>query len=116
MVLALLSAQRVTSLYTLMDAAFDSEALRQLDRELGHVPIIDINSLGRKNPPTLDVAEEKRVGERTVVERINSRLKDGFSWGGMWVKGHTTFAVLAVSVDALMLLILRKDSLLLRSG
>ena len=110
--LARLSAQRVTSLYTLMDAAYDSEPLRQLERELGHVPIVAINSRGRSNPPTLDAAEKKRFGERTVVERINSRLKDSFGCASMWVKGHTkalchtTFAVLAVSVDALMRLML----------
>ena len=110
--LARLSAQRVTSLYTLMDAAYDSEALRQLERDLGHVPIVAINSRGRAHPPTLDEAEKKRFGERTVVERINSRLKDGFGCGSTWVKGHTkvlchtSFAVLAVSVDALMRLML----------
>ena len=110
--LARLSAQRVTSLYTLMDAAYDSEPLRQLERQLGHVPIVAINSRGRENPPTLDAAEKKRFGERTVVERINSRLKDSFGCANMWVKGHakvlchTTFAVLAVSVDALMRLML----------
>lgn len=113
--LARLSAQRVTSLYTLMDAAYDSGALRQLERELGHVPIVAINSRGRENPPTLDAAEKRRFGERTVVERINSRLKDGFGCGSTWVKGHakvlchTTFAVLAVSVDALMRLMLYQD-------
>ena len=110
--LARLSASRVTSLYTLMDAAYDSEALRQLERDLGHVPIVAINSRGRENPPTLDAAEKKRFGERTVVERINSRLKDSFGCASMWLKGHTkvlchlTFAVLAVSVDALMRLML----------
>ena len=114
--LARLSAQRVTSLYTLMDAAYDSEPLRQLERELGHVPIVAINSRGRENPPTLDAAEKKRFGERTVAERINSRLKDGFGCASMWVKGHakvlchTTFAVLAVSVDALMRLMLYQGS------
>ena len=115
--LARLSAQRVTSLYTLMDAAYDSEPLRQLERELGHVPIVAINSRGRENPPTLDAAEKKRFGERTVVERINSRLKDGFGCASVWVKGHakvlchTTFAVLAVSVDALMRLMLCPEPL-----
>lgn len=115
--LARLSAQRVTSLYTLMDAAYDSQALRQLERELGHVPIVAINSRGRESPPTLDEAEKKRFGERTVVERINSRLKDGFGCASMWVKGHakvlchTSFAVLAVSVDALMRLMLHQDAL-----
>jgi hypothetical protein len=112
--LARLSAQRVTSLYTLMDAAYDSEPLRQFERDLGHVPIVAINSRGRENPPTLDAAEKKRFGERTVVERINSRLKDSFGCASMWVKGHakvlchTTFAVLAVSVDALMRLMLHQ--------
>ena len=120
--LARLSAQRVTSLYTLMDAAYDSEALRQLERELGHVPIVAINSRGRENPPTLDEAQKKRFGERTVVERINSRLKDGFGCGSMWVKGHakvlchTTFAVLAVSSDALMRLMLHEHPADVPSG
>lgn len=110
--LARLSAQRVTSLYTLMDAAYDSEALRQFERDLGHVPIVAINSRGRAEPPTLDAAEHKRFGQRTVVERINSRLKDGFACNSVWVKGHAKvlchamFAVLALSVDALMRLML----------
>jgi K+-transporting ATPase c subunit len=113
--LARLSAQRVTSLYTLMDAAYDSEPLRQLERELGHVPIVAINSRGRENPPVLDEAQKRRFGERTVVERINSRLKDSFGCASMWVKGHskvwchTTFALLAVSADALMRLMLYPD-------
>ena len=115
--LAGLSAQRVTSLYTLMDAAYDSEPLRQLERELGHVPIVAINARGREHPPILDQAEKTRFGERTVVERINSRLKDGFGCASMWVKGHakvlchTSFAVLAVSVDALMRLMLDQPPL-----
>ena len=110
--LARLSAARVTSLYTLMDAAYNSEPLRQLERDLGHVPIVAINPRGRDNPPALDAAEQKRFGERTVVERINSRLKDSFGCASMWLKGHAkvlchlTFAVLAVSVDALMRLML----------
>lgn len=114
--LARLSAQRVTSLYTLMDAAYDSEPLRQFERDLGHVPIVAINSRGRENPPTLDAAEKKRFGERTAVERINSRLKDSFGCASMWIKGHakvlchTTFAVLAVTVDALMRLMLYQGS------
>ena len=110
--LAGLSARRVTSLYTLMDAAYDSEPLREFERSLGHVPIVAINSRGRTHPPTLDDAQQKRFGERTVVERINSRLKDSFACDSVWVKGHakvlchTMFAVLALSMDALMRLML----------
>ena len=57
-----------------------------------------------------------------MVERTNSRLKDSFGCGAMWVKGHakvlchTTFAVLAVSVDALMRLMLHEYSLPMHSG
>ena len=100
-----------------MDAAYDSEPLRPLERELGHVPIVAINSRGRENPPTLDGAEKKRFGERTAARRINSRLKDSFGCASMWVKGHvkvlfhTTFAVLAVSVDALTRLMLYQEPL-----
>jgi len=51
-----------------------------------------------------------------VVERTNSRLKDSFGCASMWVKGHAkvlchaTFAVLVVSVDALMRLMLYQGS------
>ena len=42
--LATLSAERVTNLYDLMDAAYDSAELRQHSCSLGHVPIIDRES------------------------------------------------------------------------
>ena len=54
--LAGMSAQCVTSLYTLMDAAYDSEALRQFERHLGHVLILAINSRDRMSPPMLNDA------------------------------------------------------------
>lgn len=38
---ATLSAQRVTSLYDLMDTAYCSPLIRQHSRDLGHVPLID---------------------------------------------------------------------------
>lgn len=41
--LAPLSAQRVTSLYDLMDSAYDAPQIHAFSRSLGHVPIIDPN-------------------------------------------------------------------------
>lgn len=41
--LSLLSAQRVTNLYDVMDAAYCSSDLRAHSRDLGHVPLIDHN-------------------------------------------------------------------------
>jgi hypothetical protein len=43
--LATMSAQRVTNLYDLMDAAYDSEIIREHGRSLGHQPLIDYNRL-----------------------------------------------------------------------
>jgi len=45
------TAQRVTSLYDLMDAAYDAEAIRHVSESLGHRPIIDPNGRGKTLPP-----------------------------------------------------------------
>jgi hypothetical protein len=41
--LAHLSKSRVTNLYDLMDSAYDAPEIREISRELGHVPLIDVN-------------------------------------------------------------------------
>lgn len=41
--LAQMSAKRVTSLYDLMDAAYDAKEIHDVSRSLDHVPIIDDN-------------------------------------------------------------------------
>jgi hypothetical protein len=45
------TALRVTSLYDLMDAAYDAEAIYQVSKALGHRPIIDPNGRGQTLPP-----------------------------------------------------------------
>ena len=99
-----LTAQRVTSLYSLMDAAYDAELIKQCCREWGHVPIIDPNARrGGKVP--LDPAEAQRFKQRTVVERAYSRLKDAFGGRHVRVRGHCKvhahimFGVLALFAD-----------------
>ena len=62
--LAQMTAQRVTSLYDLMDSAYDAPQIHAFSRGLGHVPIIDPNP---------------RRGEKIPLapaERVNSRLKE----------------------------------------
>ena len=41
--LATMTAERVTNLYDLMDAAYDAAEIRAHSESLGHVPIIDVN-------------------------------------------------------------------------
>jgi hypothetical protein len=53
--LSLMTAQRVTNCYDLMDAAYCSSVLREHSRSLGHVPLIDHNPRrGEKIEFTLD--------------------------------------------------------------
>ena len=105
--LSLISAERVTNLYDLMDAAYCSTDLREHSRSLGHVPLIDHNPrCGEKIE--FSPAEAIRYNERTVAERSNARLKDEFGGNSIMVKGsakvmaHLMFGILALTDDQLM--------------
>lgn len=105
--LSLISAQRVTNLYDLMDAAYCSTELREHSRSLGHVPLIDHNPR-RGEKIEFAPAQAIRYNERTAAERSNARLKDEFGANHLRVKGdtkvmaHLMFGVLALSADQLM--------------
>jgi len=113
--LATLSTQRVTYLYELMDSAYDAYHITEQSRVLGHVPIIDPKTPpgGKQNPlwnppRELSSAQRQRYKERTMVERVNARLKDEFGGryvrvrGGAKVMAHLMFGILALTVDELL--------------
>jgi hypothetical protein len=114
--LATMTAQRVTSLYDLMDAAYDAGEILDHSRSLGHVPIVrPVNRPGKailfKGPTegrTLTWAEEDRFVNRTMVERVNGRLKDEFGGrhirlrGARKVAAHLMFGVLALTADQIL--------------
>lgn len=105
--LATMTAQRVTNLYDLMDAAYCSAQLHQHSRSLGHVPLIDHNRRGGEKDQ-FDPADAERYKERSQAERTNARLKDEFGARNVRVKGpekvmsHLMFGVLALTADQLM--------------
>ena len=105
--LAKRTAERVTSLYDLMDSAYDAKEIKQLSRELGHVPIIDPNRRPAKSIP-LEPASMVRYRERSVAERGNSRLKDSFGCRFVRVRGHqkahlhVMFGIVALFADQLL--------------
>jgi hypothetical protein len=105
--LSRMSAQRVTSLYDVMDAAYCSVELQEHSRSLGHIPLIDHNPRGGVKDE-FEPADADRYKERTVAERSNARLKDEFGGRNVMVKGaskvmsHLMFGVLALSADQLM--------------
>jgi hypothetical protein len=130
--LATMTAQRVTSLYDLMDCAYDAKHIRAHSQQLGHVPLIAVRGCEapvpkqvqeslrryhkRRQAPTryarkqlpFTPAEQQRFQERTMVERVYSRLKDEFGARLVRVRGarkimaHLMFGVLALTVDQLL--------------
>lgn len=112
-----LTSERTTYLYDLMDSAYDAASIRTMSQQLGHVPIIDPKTPPKpktqlpcrvKPIPVLDPPELLRFRERTMVERVNGRLKDEFGGRFVRVRGaakvmtHLMFGVLALTVDQLL--------------
>lgn len=111
---------RVTSLYDLMDSAYDAPQIYTHSRSLGHVPIIDPNprrkakkeeleaEAKRRKAANYTLAEELRYNERSTVERVNGRIKDEFGACMVRVRGHAKvmahlmFGIVVLTVDQLM--------------
>src|SRR5512147_1612506 len=92
-----ITGQRITYLYDIMDSAYDAAKIIEHSRHLGHVPVVDINFRANADLKAEHQAEAKRralihlpdpdraiYNFRTMVERINARLKDEF--GGRFVR------------------------------
>lgn len=130
--LATMTAQRVISLYDLMDCAYDAKHIRAHSQDLGHIPLIAVRGCEAPVPKQVQEslrryhkrrkvltrytrkqlpftpAQAQRFRERTMVERVYSRLKDEF--GARWIRvrgaskvmAHLMFGVLALTVDQLL--------------
>jgi hypothetical protein len=100
--LAKMSYERVSSLYDLMDSAYDAKEIEEYSRVLGHVPIIDRNPR-RGEKIEMEPAKKRRYCERTTAERGFSMLKDNFGACKVRVKGykkvmaHLMFGILALT-------------------
>jgi hypothetical protein len=120
--LAALTAKRLTSLYDLMDSAYDAPQIFDASRALGHVPIIAGNPRrgGKAEAEAeeraqrfagVSLAEDVRFKERSGAERVNSTLKDSYGGRFVRVRGHDKvlchlmFGVLALTIVQLMRLV-----------
>jgi len=105
--LATMSTQRVTYLYELMDCAYEAGHILEDSRSKGHVAIVD-RPIRAGKVRQLDPAEKARYRERTMVERVNARLKDEFGGRTIRVRGaskimaHLMFGILALTVDQIL--------------
>ena len=108
--LSLMTAQRVTNCYDLMDAAYCSTVLREHSKSLGHVPLIDHNPHGGEKID-FSPCEAQRYKERSQAERTNARLKDDYGGRHIRVKGHDKvmshlmFDILALTANQLLRLL-----------
>ncbi|MGD0231375.1 MAG: transposase [Syntrophorhabdales bacterium] len=106
-----LTSHKVTSLYDLMNSAYDAAPIWDLSRSLGHVPIIDRNPRRGEVIP-MAPAEAFRYHERTASERLNARLKEEFGARRVMLRGHKKvslhlmFGIIALFADQLMRLTL----------
>lgn len=104
------TAQRITSLYDLMDSAYDVPEIRRVSEQLGHVAIIDPHPRRSGVPAEkiFDPATARRYQERTTAERGNSRLKDEFGFRHLRVRGHPKahlhimFGIVALFADQML--------------
>jgi len=105
-----MSAQRVTNLYDLADAAYDAREIRQMSERLGHIAIIDHNPRrGEKREFT--PAEAIRYRQRSSAERVNSHLHDNHGGRHVRVRGcvkvaaHLSFGLLVIAAEQLLKLL-----------
>jgi len=108
--LAQMSAERVVSLYDLMDAAYDAPQIHAFSAKLDHVPIID-NNPRKGEKKHMDPATKTRFAQRSAAERVNSDLKDNYGGNHVRVQGaskvmtHLMFGLVAIAAKQLIRLI-----------
>ena len=119
-----MSSGRVANLYDVMDSAYDVPQIHDMSRQLGHIPLIDVNprrnqalkqeiTAENRRPQLVGhkTAEEIRYNERSTVERVNARLKDEFGGRVVRVRGHAKvmchlmFGILALTANQMMILV-----------
>lgn len=113
-------AKNVTSLYDLMDSAYDDPEIKKHSISLGHVPIIDEHARSikqkaekkaeknRKRLLNFTTAEDRRYRLRFSKERGNALLKEYYGCKNIQVKGHTKvfchimFGILALTASTII--------------
>jgi len=109
--LSQMTAQRMTSLYDLMDSAYDAPQIHAFSRALGHVPIIDPNPRrGEKIP--LNPAQAQRFKQRSSSERSTACSRNATAGVGCACAGprkvmaHLMFGLIVLTAMQLYQLIL----------
>lgn len=110
------TSQRVSYLYDLLDAGYDSSIIRDVSIKLGHKPLIDRNPKNSKKLKAALALKKEEIqkftffnlslnssthhyNQRSMVERINKYLKEDFGCNTIYYQGATKVAsVLAFGI------------------
>jgi hypothetical protein len=121
--LATMPAGRMTSLYDLMESAYDAPEIKAHSRALGHIPLIEPHprtAAGQERPRRearrqkligLRRAEHQRYQPRRAAERVIASFKDNFAGRMIRVRGpdkltgHIMFGLLALTAIEIMRLV-----------
>ena len=100
-----MTSERVTSLYTLMDAGYVSAGISDYIKDMGKIPVTAPKKPRGGEIVPLDPAKARRFKARTVVERANARIKDDLAGSKFRVRGaakigaHLGFSILALAAE-----------------
>ena len=116
-----ITGQRIKYLYDIMDSAYDAAPIITYSTSLGHMPVVDHNFRAATDLKEEAIAETKRrefihmpdpdvliYNFRTMVERVNGRLKDEFGGRTVRVRGaakvycHLMFGILVLNADQIL--------------
>lgn len=107
-----ITEKRVTHLYSLMDAAYDAEPIRQYIEGKGRKAIIDMNKRKNDSRSPFDPATKERFKIRSTSERGNAHLKDWLLPSKIMVRGarkvsfHLLTGVLCLSAIKILQVII----------
>jgi hypothetical protein len=110
--LAQMTKERITSVYDLMDSAYDAPQIKDFSQKLGHAPIVDNNPRRNGEKIQIDLVTKTRFNQRSSSERVNSYLKDNYGGDNIRVKGskkvmtHLMFGVVVITAMQLYRLLL----------
>lgn len=86
--LSLMTEQKLSVCYEVMDSAYDAQIIRDSIAQKGHVALIDFNRRSPKDERKFEDFEMLRYKERSGAERVNSNLKDNLGGRTIRVRGH----------------------------
>ncbi|WP_143559294.1 transposase, partial [Alkalispirochaeta americana] len=84
-----LSMSRIIHCYSVMDAGYDAETIRDFITDQGRVAIVDRNNRRKQQRPPMCPATKERYKVRSTVERSNAHLKDWLLPKKLMVRGYS---------------------------